>query len=106
MACAHGFAIDHPLLRIALGQLKRGGFDAREHLGPEDLGQGFVVEEVACLGLAWPLGAPLLVLCVERGGGHDDMDVGVERVLARVRVQHRDGAGDAAKLAVVLTEGA
>jgi len=68
--------------------------------------QGFVVEEVACLGLAWPLGAPLLVLGVEGGSGHDHMGVGVERVLARVRVQHRDGAGDPAKLAVVLSEGA
>ena len=34
------------------------------------------------------------------------MDVGVIGELARVGMQHRDGAGDAAKRTVVLTEGA
>ena len=46
------------------------------------------------------------VFGVDRGGGHDEMHVGVEILSAGVGMQHRDGPWDAAKLAVVVAEGA
>ena len=61
-----------------------------------------MIEQVAGLGVAAALGAPLPVLGVERGGGHDQMDVGVIVERPGVGMQHRDGAGDAAKLAIVV----
>ena len=95
---ADGFAIHHPFLRMTTGQRQSGGFDARQHLGPEDLGQGLVVEQVAALGLA-PFGAPLLGLAIDRRCRHDQMDMGVIIQPARVRVQYRDGAGRALQVA-------
>jgi hypothetical protein len=57
------------------GQSSR--FDARQQLRPEHLGQRLVVEQVAALCLAPPLGAPLLALAVDRRRRHDQMDMRV-----------------------------
>ena len=73
----------------------------RQHLCPEDLGHRLMVEQIGALGLAAPLGSPAPVLAVERCRRHDEMDMRVVVEPARVRVQHRDGAGRALQLPVV-----
>ena len=60
---------------------------------------------VAALGPA-PFAAPLPTLGVDCRRRHHQMDVGMKLQLARVRMQHRNGAGRAPKLFVVLAEGA
>ena len=60
---------------------------------------------VAALGPA-PFAAPLPTLGVDCRRRHHQMDVGMKLQLARVRMQHRDGAGCAPQLFVVLAEGA
>ena len=60
---------------------------------------------VAALGPA-PFAAPLPTLGVDCRRRHHQMDVGMKLQLARVRMQHRNGAGRAPKLFVVPAEGA
>ncbi len=104
IASADGFAIHHPLRRVTARKRQSGGFDGRQHLRPENLGQGLVVEQIAAFPLSSPFGSPLLLLAIERCRRHDEMDMRVVLQLARVRMQHRDGAGRALKLLVVLAE--
>ena len=73
-------------------------------LGPKDLGQGLVTEQVTLAPL--PFGTPALVFGIHRRRRDDQMDMRVIVESARMGVQHRDGAGHAGKLPVVLTEGA
>ena len=91
---------------MALGKPQPGGLDPRQHFRPEDLGQGFVVEQIGRFTVARPLGAPSLARAVNHDRRHDQMDMRVIRQLARVRMQHRDGTGGALKLLVVVAEGA
>ena len=105
LASAYGFAIHHPLFRVATGKCQSGGFDGRQHLRPEDIGQCLVVKQIDSLCLSTPFGSPLLALAVDRCRRHDEMNMGVIIQSARVRMQHCDGAGRALKLSVVLAEG-
>jgi hypothetical protein len=58
--------------------------------------------KIACL--ASPFGSPSLLLAVENRRRHYQMDMRVIIELARVRVQHRNGAGSALQLLVVVAE--
>ena len=100
-ARADVLAVDDPLVGLALGQGQPGLGDSGEHLGPEHLGQRFVVEQIALAGL----GAPPPLFGVEGGGGHDHMHVGVVVQAAGMGVQHGDGAGRTLKVLVVAAEG-
>ena len=78
---------------------------AASPLRPEDLGQSLVVEQMGSFGLSSLLGSPLLLLAVDRCLRHDERDMRVIIKSARVGVQHRDRAGRALQLSVVLGEG-
>ena len=73
--------------------------------GPKHLGQRFMGEQVRRRTAA-ALDAPQPPLAIDGRRRHHQMDMRVIVQPARVGVQHRDGAGRALKLLVVLTEGA
>jgi hypothetical protein len=106
LAAADGFAIHHPLLRIATGRRQPGGCDGRQPSSP-----GRPWPEALWLN-RWPplacprwLGSPLLLLAVDRCLRHDERDMRVIIEPARVRVQHRNGTRRPLKLSVILAEG-
>ena len=104
LAAAYRFAIHDPLLRIASGRGQPGGLDRRHDLRPEDPGQGFMVEQIAALGLAPSFGSPWLALRVHRDSRHAEINLRVIIEPARVGVPHRNRAGRTLQLSVVLGE--
>ena len=63
-----------------------------------------MAEQITSLALAGPSCPPALILAIDRRRRHDQMDMRVIIQPARVRMQHRNGAGRALQLLVVLAE--
>ena len=106
LACTDGFAVHHPVFRVAARPLQSSGFDAREQLRPKDLGQRLMAEQITALAFAGPFRPPAPILAIDRRRRHHQMDMRVIIQSARVRMQHGNDAGRALKLLVVLAEGA
>ena len=106
-AATDRLAIDHPVLWCAQRHRQPGGFDRRQHLRPEHLGQRLLVEQIAAcaaVALLAPLGAPSAALGVERSRRNDEVGMRVIVQPAGAGVQHRDGPRGALQLFVILAE--
>ncbi len=81
LARADGGDVHDPGFGVAHGQFKSCLADSFEHFGSKDLGQGFVVEQIAGLVLAFcffaALGTPPLFLSINGRGGHHQMHMRV-----------------------------
>jgi len=105
LAGADALAVHNPLFRIALGQREPFAGDGLEHLGPKDLGQGLMIEQIALLARG-SLGAPQTVLRIDGGGRNDQMHMRVKVEPTRVRVQDRNRPGGPLEVLVVERESA
>ena len=100
---AHAFAIDHPLRRNAGWKPQSRLAEGRQHLGPEHLGQGAMVEQIAVAATA--LRSPAPRLRIQRRRRHRQMDMRMEIQAAGMGVQHRHRAGVALQVFIVPAKG-
>ena len=78
LAVAHAPAIDHPGLGQRGRQRQAGGLDDVEQLGPEDLGQGLEVEQIAATAVATTATASVTT---SGGGGVARLGAGLVKCL-------------------------